>query len=123
MDRRGLITGAALTLMLLWGCSSGASLKARPRSSSPIERTRYVLQVGRGDSLETVEELVEFLNDPDVVVRWHAHRLLKDIAQKIGKDPEAGYKPHAPWEDRARAVQRGRKWLRRRRSSVEPSGV
>jgi len=112
---------AALALGLLGACSSGGSLRARPRSSSPIERMRYVLEVGRGDSIETAARLVEFLDDPDVVVRWHAHRFLKEIAAKHGEDPAAGYDPNAPREDRLKAVERWREWIRRRRAPVESS--
>jgi len=116
-----LIFCALMVVGLACGCSIATEPRTkRARSSSPTERLGYIHDLGHSDSLEAGEELVGFLDDPDVVVRWKAHLFLERFANKHGGVPETGYSPTNARPDRIEGMKRWRIWLSDRRSSISP---
>lgn len=109
--QRRFLLAAAAALGLL-GCA------VRPRfltigHAAPIVRARSASQ-GEGLPEETViPALIARLSDPDPVVRLSAHHALR---KRTGRD--YGFVPWADEAERAKAIDRWRRWWNERGGSI-----
>ena len=112
---------ALLPLMLLASCAGPAKdLYRRLQDEDPVVRAEAAVEAAQTHNEKALPLLVERLGDVEKDVRLMASVALKDLAGAKTFE-EMGWRLYDPPQERAKAVDRWRQWLRGRGMTPAPA--